>query len=190
MLKTAFLAALCCVVFSFNADARQRHHTATGLHPQCNVLFPCQAPSESSPQTRRETRGRYVARSLGFGGPIPQRAVRVPKARQEAMLRFAPSNEAAKINTAIVPHPEGCPSRAFCGCGAAVRIFGHSVRELWLAANWFKFPRTSPAPGMAAVRRHHVFVLEADLGGGLWQVFDANSGGHLTRVHARSLAGM
>lgn len=89
----------------------------------------------------------------------------------------------------IVAHPSGCPRSAFCGCGAAVRVFGHSVRKLWLAANWFRFPRTAPASGMVAVRRHHVFVLEADLGGGVWRVFDANSGHHLTRVHARSLAG-
>lgn len=92
------------------------------------------------------------------------------------------------IETGIVEHPAGCPRSAFCGCGASVRIFGHSVRELWLAANWFRFPRTSPAPGMVAVRRHHVMVLEADLGGGMWQVYDANSGAHATRVHARSIA--
>lgn len=89
----------------------------------------------------------------------------------------------------VVEHPAGCPRAAFCGCGASVRVFGHSIRELWLAANWFKFPRTSPAPGMVAVRRHHVFVLEADLGGGVWQVYDANSGRHATRIHGRSLAG-
>jgi hypothetical protein len=91
--------------------------------------------------------------------------------------------------TAILPHPAGCPARAFCGCGASVRVFGHSVRDLWLAANWFRFPRAAPAPGMAAVRPHHVFVLEVELGRGLWQVFDANSGHHATRIHARSIAG-
>jgi hypothetical protein len=42
---------------------------------------------------------------------------------------------------------------------------------------------------MVAVRRHHVFVLEARLGRGVWRVYDANSGHHLTRVHARSIAG-
>ena len=89
----------------------------------------------------------------------------------------------------VVAHPASCPRVAFCGCGAAVRVFGHSVRELWLAANWFRFPRVAPAPGMAAVRAHHVFVLEADLGGGVWQVYDANSGHHATRVHPRSIAG-
>ena len=105
---------------------------------------------------------------------------------------FAKSASPARFVSApatIVPNPAGCPSRAFCGCGAAVRVFGKPVRELWLAANWFKFPRTSPAPGTVAVRLHHVFVLEAELSPGIWQVYDANSGGHATRIHARSIAG-
>ena len=89
----------------------------------------------------------------------------------------------------IVAHPAGCPSRAFCGCGASVRVFGRSIRSLWLAANWFRFPRTSPAPGTVAVRRHHVFVLEQHIGGSTWLVYDANSGGRRTRVHPRSIAG-
>src|SRR5579864_6385699 len=72
----------------------------------------------------------------------------------------------------VLTHPFGCPARAFCGCGAAVRVFGYSIRSLWIAANWFRFPRTKPAAGMVAVRRHHVMVLEADLGGGIWQVYD------------------
>ncbi|MBR1150065.1 hypothetical protein JQ575_05325 [Bradyrhizobium sp. JYMT SZCCT0428] len=93
------------------------------------------------------------------------------------------------IAAQVVAHPSGCPSRAFCGCGAAVRVFGAPIRSLWLAANWFKFPRAAPAAGMVAVRRHHVFVLEAHLGGDTWQVYDANSGRRLTRIHARSIAG-
>lgn len=70
-----------------------------------------------------------------------------------------------------------------------MRIFGAPIRSLWLAANWFRFPRTYPAPGMAAVRRHHVMVLEAHMGGDVWTVYDANSGHHRTQVHARSIAG-
>lgn len=89
----------------------------------------------------------------------------------------------------VVSHPSGCPARAFCGCGAAVHVFGRPARELWLAANWFKFPRTSPAPGMAAVRRHHVFVLEQHIEGNIWLAYDANSGRGLTRRHARSISG-
>lgn len=89
----------------------------------------------------------------------------------------------------IVSHPAGCPRSLFCGCGASVRIFGRPIRDLFLAANWLRFPRTSPAPGMVAARRGHVFVLEHPLGDGRWQVYDANSGHGATRIHARSLAG-
>lgn len=89
----------------------------------------------------------------------------------------------------IVSHPAGCPSRQFCGCGASVEVFGKPVRDLYLAANWFRFPRTAPSPGMVAVRRHHVFVLRHHVGGDVWVVFDANSGGHATRVHERSVSG-
>lgn len=89
----------------------------------------------------------------------------------------------------IVAHPAGCPSRAFCGCGASIEVFGRSIRELWLARNWFKFPPAAPAPGMVAVRRHHVFVIREVRGPGLVLAYDANSGGHQTRIHLRSLAG-
>ena len=89
----------------------------------------------------------------------------------------------------VVPHPAGCPARAFCGCGAAVRVFGSPVRSLWLAANWYRFPRAMLAPGTVAVRRHHVFVVEQVLGGNMVMAYDANSGRHATRIHARSVAG-
>jgi len=102
-----------------------------------------------------------------------------------ALLCASPSYAADMI----VPHPAGCPARAFCGCGASIRVFGHSVRELWLAARWYKFPRAVPASGMVAVRRHHVFVLEHQVSGNVWIVYDANSGRHLTHIHARSIVG-
>lgn len=89
----------------------------------------------------------------------------------------------------IVSHPAGCPRSLFCGCGAAVEVFGRPIRELWLAANWLRYPRTSPAPGMVAARHGHVMVLRAQAGGNNWVVYDANSGGGATRVHVRSLAG-
>jgi len=89
----------------------------------------------------------------------------------------------------IVSHPAGCPARLFCGCGAAVRVFGSPIRTLWLAAAWFKFPRAEPASGMVAVRAHHVFVLERHIEGSVWLAYDANSGGGATRIHARSISG-
>ena len=101
-------------------------------------------------------------------------------------FRHAP---AVSYSGRVVAHPEGCPWRQFCGCGASIRVFGRSIRSLWLAAAWFKFPRATPAPGMAAVRNHHVMVLESHVSGDVWTVYDANSGGHQTRVHQRSIAG-
>lgn len=151
---------LVCLFFTSTAEARQRHSYA--VDPGCNIIMPCEGVTAAP-------RGERVVRAMGGFG--------------SAVRRYTP------VEATIVEHPAGCPRSAFCGCGAAVRVFGHPVRELWLASNWFKFPRTSPAPGMVAVRNHHVMVLEADLGGGMWRVYDANSGGHATRIHARSIAG-
>lgn len=153
------IIALFCTVVV--ADARPRHVTYT-IDPGCNVLFPCEGVAASP-------RGARVVRAMGGFG--------------SARKVYRPTSGA------VVAHPIGCPSTAFCGCGAAVRVFGAPVRSLWLAANWFRFPRTAPGAGMVAVRRHHVMVLEADLGGGMWRVFDANGGRHMTFVHPRSLAG-
>ena len=51
--------------------------------------------------------------------------------------------------------PSGCP-HAFCGCEASRYVFGVIKADLNLASNWIrKFPRTSPAPGMAAATPQH-----------------------------------
>lgn len=89
----------------------------------------------------------------------------------------------------IVAHPAGCPRSLFCGCGTAVHIFGSPIRSLWLAANWLKFPRAAPGPGMVAARHGHVFAIEKDLGNGMVLAYDPNSGRGLTRIHVVSLRG-
>ncbi len=96
---------------------------------------------------------------------------------------------AAPAQADVVSHPAGCPRVAFCGCGASVRLFGHPVRELYLARAWLKFRRTAAAPMKAAVRPGHVFVLLQHVLGDKWLVYDANSGRHQTRVHHRSIRG-
>jgi hypothetical protein len=58
-----------------------------------------------------------------------------------------------------------------------------------LAANWLRFPPASPAPGMAAVRAHHVVVIMEMRGGDQAVVYDANSGRGETHIHEMSLAG-
>lgn len=88
----------------------------------------------------------------------------------------------------VLPHPAGCPRTAFCGCAAAAYLGLHD-RSLWLASEWFRFPPAAPGPGMAAVRRHHVFVITENLGNGNVMAYDANSGRHATRLHEVSLRG-
>ena len=85
-------------------------------------------------------------------------------------------------------HPSGCPWHAFCGCGVSVKVFGHSVRSLWLASAWYHFPRAAPGPGMVAVWPHHVAYIES-MSGGKPLLYDPNSGGHMTREHHAPLTG-
>jgi hypothetical protein len=90
----------------------------------------------------------------------------------------------------VVSHPEGCPRSLFCGCGVSVRVFGRSVRDLWLVQNWYRFPRAQPAAGNVAIlgSRHVAYIVEA-YGDGTATLYDPNSGGGLTRVHRVSLRG-
>jgi hypothetical protein len=90
----------------------------------------------------------------------------------------------------VVAHPANCPRTSFCGCGAAHEL-GLSDRSLWLVRSWYKFPRATAAPGMAALwGSRHVAVIRSVHGDGTATVYDANSGGGLTRVHRISLAGL
>jgi hypothetical protein len=85
--------------------------------------------------------------------------------------------------------PAGCPYQ-FCGCGASLKKFGRIIPALNRAAEWLRFPRAHPGAGMAAVRRHHVMILEQPGSRpGMWVVYDANGGRHLTWRHERSIAG-
>lgn len=165
MIRTLLAGALLCVVCS-SAYA-------------CDVMRPCYGdgrPLFASAVAQDSFSGHRAARHQARH----ETHRRVPEGLQRLMAEGAGR---------VVGHPAGCPRRSFCGCGAAVRIFGKPIRSLWLAANWFRFPRAAPAPGTVAVRRHHVFVLEEHIGGSVWRVYDANSGGHRTRIHPRSIAG-
>ncbi len=169
----AFVLFLVSLVVAAPVEAR-------GLHPRCNIDWPCVGVVDhrvnpgNGREARRIARGQRLEQAMPFGSPIYP-----PETRRSFLQRGA----------TILPHPPGCPRRAFCGCGAAVEVFGRPVRSLWLAANWLRYPRTSPAPGMVAARRGHVFVIKQVLGGGRVLAYDANSGGRRTRLHVRSLAG-
>jgi hypothetical protein len=173
MLKTVLAAVLLCAL-SINAEARPRHRAAEPICDNKDAMRPC-------------------AHQPNFLAGV--RSIRVTMKRESnlAARRHQTSSIAAPpprhTTSQVVAHPSGCPARAFCGCGASVRVFGRPIPDLWLAANWLRFPRALPAPGMVAARRGHVFVLESHIGGSTWLAYDANSGRHTTRVHARSIAG-
>ena len=177
MLRTVILTALALVCVTSIAEARPRHVAHQKYDPACNVSMPCEIPTSAKnaqvadrKEAARLARGQELYDAMPFGMPTDRAGEALPVAQ-------------------LLPHPSGCPRQAFCGCGAAVEVFGRPIRRLWLAANWLRFPRTAPAPGMVAARRHHVFVIKRVLGDGKVLAYDANSGGHKTRLHVRSLAG-
>lgn len=124
------------------------------------------------------------------------RAVR-PQRQSGIRLHHAHSRAAAFAEIGVGPRqaqiiggrPAGCP-RQYCGCGTSIKVFGRIRPELNLAANWVrKFPRSVAAPNMAAARSGHVMLLLEHVEGDKWKVWDANSGGGLTRIHVRSIRG-
>lgn len=140
---------------------------------------------ERSQGTRSTVKhGKKIKRVAGRS--VPRKSI---KARLSPAIARTPVAAVANFAAQILPHPPGCPRRLFCGCGAAIEVFGRPVRHLWLAANWLKFPPAAPAPGMVAARPGHVMVIRQYLGNNRALVYDANSGGGLTRVHVRSLSG-
>lgn len=186
MRLTVILAALCAVLFASNASANRsvsshpRHTAYSAIGCSDPIMRPCEGGAQKDRQIRFER--KYVS-------PVSHIAQRNGGAHRGVPpgLRRVMAEGAGRV----VSHPAGCPARAFCGCGASVERFGRSVRSLWLAANWLRFPRAEPAPGRAAVRRdgHHVVILREHVRGQIWIVYDANSGRHRTRVHPRSIAG-
>jgi len=109
--------------------------------------------------------------------------------KPQAQSRRQISQDANGNAVIVGRRPPGCPHR-YCGCATSLYIFGKIKPELNLALNWArKFPRTSPAPRMVAARSGHVMVLLLHVEGNDWLVYDANSGGGLTREHVRSIRG-
>lgn len=172
MFKQVISACCFVAITSLNSDARPYRIDRAS---ECNVTMSCDFSYSSQVLNQRKD----LTHSL--------RTYRSKQLAVEAITNTA--SLGSPVSDRIVGgRPAGCPS-AFCGCAAALRLFGRIVPELNLAANWLRFPRTSPAPGMVAARRGHVFILEQHIGSDVWMAYDANSGGRATRIHARSLRG-
>lgn len=120
--------------------------------------------------------------------PVAKR-VKVASVKQKGVVRTA----SAQV---VGGRPPECYIRIkghlipFCGCALSVKLFGKVIPDLMLADNWRRrFPATRPEPGMVAARSGHVFQLVRHVSGDRWVVWDANSGGGLTRIHERRIAG-
>ena len=115
----------------------------------------------------------------------------VNRARANGLVHPAvPSHLFTGAEAQIVAHPVGCPRTLFCGCGAA-RELGLSDPSLWAVKAWYQFPRAAAAPGMALLwGERHVAAIRAVHDDGTVTVYDANSGGGLTRIHRISLTGL
>ncbi|HET7885693.1 MAG TPA: hypothetical protein VFL62_05645 [Bradyrhizobium sp.] len=167
--------AVCIVIalLFFPCQAQARHHHAVRVHHSYS-----HHASDHRAYAHRGWRHRAYVQRADVG-----RGYRLENFRQ-AWAMAAPGGGESIVGS----RPSGCPNR-FCGCEASLYKFGRIIPELNLAANWYRFPRTAPAPGMAAVRSGHVMILESQVSGNVWNVHDGNSGGHVTRDHARSIAG-
>jgi hypothetical protein len=177
MLKFVCVASAFLTLSSTVSEARPSRVFSQAS--ECNVTMPCDFSFSKTGHNQ-----------VVYNAQAPQRLERLghsPRGRVEFGQREV-SRVGVEGEQIVSGRPSGCP-RSFCGCGAALRVFGRIVPELNLAANWLRFPRTSPAPGMVAARHGHVFVLEQRVEGDTWMAYDANSGGHATRIHARSLRG-
>ncbi len=118
------------------------------MHPDCNTLWPCQAPSISTPEQARVTRGRYVARQVGFGAPIVKPAVRAPRKRR------APGYEPSPVMRTMA----GMPSRYIAGSlicavnvGAALAERGIKGTGSALALSYLKWGRSAGGPVVGSV---------------------------------------
>ena len=151
------------------------------------VLIAVAATADAKPKQRNQNRALIVCDNRGCSDNASLGMAETRRAtRAEAPVYNVDSNN----NTGVVGgRPSGCPYQ-FCGCEASLYVFGKIRPELNLASNWIRyFPRTSPAPGMAAARSSHVMVLMSHVEGNNWLVHDGNSGGGRTREHVRSISG-
>lgn len=189
-------AAVAFAVFATPTEARPNRQAARSAVPACvdtnEGRTICASPGPKQGRERAAERPRRAAR-----GRASAQAVAAPLQ--------APAEGYTGVETPLDPHgnegviggrPAECNVRhrgkliPYCGCEASRYVFGRARPELFLAYNWIRyFPRTEPAPGMAAARSGHVMVLIRHVRGLNWLVHDGNSGGGLTRRWVRSIRG-
>jgi hypothetical protein len=173
-----FLAALCVVFFSVNAEARPRNKP-TAMHKDCNVLWPCIAPYASTPEQVRVTRGKYIARQVGFGGPNVKRAVKTGGAATSRRVAAAVPSYGApspSLGYTIAKPLTFIAGQLRCAVnvGAALAERGIKGTGSALARSYDRWGRSSgPVPGGVAVtdrgrRGGHVAIISRVEGSRVW----------------------
>lgn len=157
----SLLCLLAGLTLSTSAEARHRHH-----HHRSHVV------SQTGESQTCDNNGR-CATQMGSQGASPVRYSRLGGRMTHATSEGV-----------IGGRPAGCP-HAYCGCGAR-RYLGISDTRLDLAANW---PRYYRGATPVAVWNHHIAIIERMTGPRMAILRDYNSGGGLSRVHERSIAG-
>lgn len=199
-MKNFFLAVAAVALLTVattSAQARRYHATPseaiTCNQQGCSDYYKYAAPQAEQRQARKVGSRMIV---------IPVRMTITPRHKNRAQARRNHREPGMMVgeererpqarnyeSEGLQPHPAGCPGRAFCGCGVSVKVFGHPVRDLYLAANWYRFARARAAAGMVAIfGQHHVAYIITAHGDGTATLYDPNSGGHATRIHRRSIA--
>ena len=156
----AFTALVLSSLFTDPAEAR-------GLHPRCNIDWPCAEPTGAkSAQVRTNRADRF--RNVELGSPM------YPPETARSFLSGRPSS---------------CPPRAWCGCWLAKHL-GLSDRSLWLARRWASLGSDAGGPrvGAIVVWRHHVGKITA-VDGHRIRVLSGNDG-RAVRDRWRTTAGV
>lgn len=187
------LAMLMLACFVGNAEARKSRRVNLSPVPVTGAMVDDRYPNLRLPEAYGSARAHRTYAKHSRRHIRRQIAQRKPLVRQSRAVATTAHPEPIRVTSDHAPaviggRPAGCPHR-FCGCALSLKLFGRIIPMLNLAANWMGFPHVTPAPGMVAARRGHVFQLLAHRGGSRWRVWDANSGHGRIRIHDRSIAG-
>lgn len=158
MVRT-ILAAIIAVVLITPAQARQK---ASGLHPECGVTMLCIAPYASTPDQARVTRGRYIARSMGFGAAIEKRPVRVYKRnRHHVPVEMISIAEPSIVYTISKP-ARYIAGRLICAINVSSALAERGIKGTGsaLAMSYLHWGRSAGGPVPGAV------IVSARRGGG------------------------
>lgn len=198
MTRIIFAVAMLCALTT-GASARQ-HQSSPAHHPMCNITMPCDLSPAPTRADRLEARGKYVARQMGFGGPVKQRRSARAVAPAKRYAATVPSANYYGSNSQIgaISRPARyIGGRLVCAInvGAALAERGIKGTGSALAHSYDTWGHASaPTPGAVAVsdRRGggHVAIVSRVEGG---RVFVWNAtGGHngwyemeYTNRHAR-----